>query len=135
MTTMKTLITSRNSLLTVLRSQSASILIALTIGAFSLASTPTTFGVIPAPDGGYPGGNTAEGDGALLHLTTGVDNTAVGEFTLLNNTIANDNTAIGVEALVDNFTGNNNTGVGAHALISNETGSNNTASGMNALFS
>jgi hypothetical protein len=74
MTTMKTLITSQNSLLTILRSRSASILVALTLGAFALASAPTTFGVVPAPDGGYPGGNTAEGDNALFSLTTGANN-------------------------------------------------------------
>ena len=27
--------------------------------------------VVPLPDGGYPGGNTAEGTKALLSLTTG----------------------------------------------------------------
>jgi hypothetical protein len=27
--------------------------------------------VVPPPDGGYPGGNTAEGTNALLSLTTG----------------------------------------------------------------
>ena len=37
MTTMKTLITSQNSLLTILRSRSASILVALTLGAFAAA--------------------------------------------------------------------------------------------------
>ena len=32
-----------------------------------------------APDGGYPGANTAEGDNALFNLTTrGIANTAVG---------------------------------------------------------
>ena len=66
MTAMKTLITSQNSLLTILRSRFASILVALTLGAFALASAPTAFGVVPAPDGGYPGGNTAEGDFALF---------------------------------------------------------------------
>jgi hypothetical protein len=34
--------------------------------------------VIPAPDGGYPGGNTAEGQTALFSLTSGTYNTAVG---------------------------------------------------------
>jgi hypothetical protein len=34
--------------------------------------------VNPPPDGGYPGGNTAEGQNALLNLTSGTYNTAVG---------------------------------------------------------
>ena len=34
--------------------------------------------VTPAPDGGYPNGNTAEGDGARQGLTTGPGNTAIG---------------------------------------------------------
>ena len=32
--------------------------------------------VSPAPDGGYPNNNTAEGTDALFNLTTGVGNTA-----------------------------------------------------------
>src|SRR5258708_29013220 len=48
------------------------------------------------PDGGYPGDNTAEGDNALLNLTTGLDNTAIGSQALLNNSTGNDNTANGV---------------------------------------
>lgn len=36
--------------------------------------------VVPAPDGGYPGFNTAEGQSALLNLTGGVGNTAIGRF-------------------------------------------------------
>jgi hypothetical protein len=34
--------------------------------------------VVPPPDGGYPGFNTAEGHNALFNLTTGVGNAAVG---------------------------------------------------------
>ena len=83
---MKTLITSHSSLLTILRSRSASILVALTLGAFALASASTAFGVVPAPDGGYPGGNTAEGTHALFNLTTGGSNTAIGEEALFSNT-------------------------------------------------
>ena len=64
MTAMKTIITC--SLLTIFRSRFTLILVALTLGAFALASVPTAFGVVPAPDGGYPGGNTAEGDGQRI---------------------------------------------------------------------
>src|SRR5205823_14828669 len=34
--------------------------------------------VMPAPDGGYPNQNTAEGEDALFHLTSGTTNTAIG---------------------------------------------------------
>ena len=36
-----------------------------------LVSGPKAKAVSPLPDGGYPGGNTAEGQNALLSLTTG----------------------------------------------------------------
>jgi hypothetical protein len=134
MTTMKTLITSQNSLLTILRSRSASILVALTLGAFALASASTAFGVVPAPDGGYPGGNTAEGTDALFNLTTGGSNTAIGEDALFSNTTGSNNTANGLAALLSNTTGNNNTASGFDALASNTTGLNNTATGFNALL-
>ena len=35
------------------------------------ALSPTARAVTPAPDGGYPNNNTAEGDNALFSLTTG----------------------------------------------------------------
>jgi hypothetical protein len=47
---------------------------------------PTMQAVSPAPDGGYPGGNTAEGQAALLSLTTGQGNTAAGWLSLRSNT-------------------------------------------------
>jgi len=133
MTTMKTLITSQNSLLTILRSRSASILVALTLGAFALASVPTAFGVVPAPDGSYPNGNTAEGGNALLDLTTGESNTAVGLDALSSDTTGSNNTAIGFAVLLNNTTSSNNTGNGFQALEFNMTGSNNTANGAAAL--
>ena len=42
------------------------------------AIAPLVRAVVPAPDGGYPGFNTAEGQNALFNLTTGVGNTATG---------------------------------------------------------
>jgi len=57
--------------------------------AFALASytlSPAVLAVTPAPDGGYPGGNTAEGQSALLILTTGRYNTAIGFLSLEINT-------------------------------------------------
>ncbi len=54
---MKILMTSHRFLLTILRSRSAIILIALALGAFALS--PRVRAVNPPPDGGYAGGNTA----------------------------------------------------------------------------
>src|SRR5947207_5891506 len=42
------------------------------------AAGPQAPAVSPAPDGGYPGNNTAEGTSALFSLTSGIDNTALG---------------------------------------------------------
>jgi hypothetical protein len=133
MTVMKTLITSQNSLLTILRSRSASILVALTLGAFAFASAPTAFGVVPAPDGSYPNGNTAEGGNALLDLTTGESNTAIGLDALSSDTTGSNNTATGFAVLLNNTTSSNNTGNGFQALEFNMTGSFNTATGAAAL--
>jgi hypothetical protein len=94
---------------------------------------PHAKAVVPPPDGGYPGGNTAEGQNALLSLTTGGFNTAVGYFSLSSDTTGNFNTAVGAGALLAN-TGDNNTAIGAAALLSNTTGINNTANGALALY-
>jgi hypothetical protein len=124
-------------------------IIALLLVCFGLLPM-NAFGVVPAPDGGYPGGNTAEGQDALFSLTSGTFNTAVGFFslraltdgdfntasgagTLLLNT-ADENTANGAGALLSNTTGAQNTGTGAFALFSNTEGEFNTATGANALF-
>jgi hypothetical protein len=96
---------------------------------------PRTQAVSPAPDGGYPGGNTAEGLNALLSLTTGTYNTAVGVFSLESNTTGKFNTAVGAGTLLENTAGDQNTATGAGALLSNTTGAFNTANGTFALFS
>jgi hypothetical protein len=87
----------------------------------------------PPPDGGYPNENTAEGNGALFSLTTGVWNTALGFKALTSNTIGRFNTATGDSALSSNTTGDFNTAVGTDALGSNTTGDGNTATGDAAL--
>jgi uncharacterized coiled-coil protein SlyX len=92
------------------------------------------FGVVPAPDGGYPGFNTAEGQNALLHLTSGAGNTAVGWFSLESVTTGSFNTGMGAGTLLFN-TADLNTAIGAGALLSNLSGVENTANGAFALFS
>ena len=64
----------------------AFLLIPLALACFAVS--PTAQGVVPAPDGGYPGGNTAEGDNALFSLDTsqGFNNTATGFDALFSNT-------------------------------------------------
>ena len=121
------------------------------LGLASVGVLPCVRAVDPPPDGGYPNQNTAEGDSALLSLTTGsgntaigfealfsnttgIDNTAEGNNALLSNTIGSVNTATGQQALQLNTTGSGNTATGVSALEGNTTGSNNTANGGYALF-
>ena len=123
-------------------------LIAFILSCIGLS--PKALAVVPAPDGGYPGRNTAEGDNALFTLTTGAANTAIGfdalalnstgdfntaegSSALLSNTIGFQNTATGVQALFSNTTGFHNAAAGFQALFSNTTGNHNTADGDNAL--
>ena len=95
--------------------------------------SPKILAVVPAPDGGYPGNNTAEGTNAVFSLTSGIDNTALGFEALFRNTTGNFNTAEGFGALFNNTSGTQNTATGVNALISNTTGSFNTANGVNTL--
>src|SRR4029077_7313847 len=99
-----------------------------------LALSPAVQAVNPAPDGGYPGGNTAEGQNALLSLTTGMHNTAVGYLSLKSDTTGSYNTAIGSGTLLSNAAARN-TAIGTFALLSNTSGGLNTANGALALFS
>jgi Chaperone of endosialidase len=119
------------------------------LGAFALL--PGAQAVVPPPDGGYAGFNTAEGQNALFNLTTGQANTAVGWFSLFSNAEASlntatgagallfntgdENTAFGAATLLFNTTGFNNTAVGTPALLNNTEGFTNTATGHNALYS
>jgi Chaperone of endosialidase len=125
------------------------ILTTIVLACFGLL--PGAQAVSPPPDGGYAGGNTAEGTNALLSRTTGTYNTAIGIFSLLSLTdgnfctsvgagallanTADENTATGAGALLSNSTGFGNTGNGAFALFNNTTGVQNTATGSHALFS
>ena len=127
----------------------ASLVVAFALACFVVL--PNASAVIPPPDGGYPGANTAEGQSALFSLTsgtfntavgwlslesvtTGTLNTAVGAGTLVLNT-ASENTATGAGALLSNTSGFDNTANGSFTLANNITGNNNTAVGSNALSS
>jgi len=116
------------------------LLIPLALACFRLLPGDA-FGVVPAPDGGYSGFNTAEGQNALFSLTTGVANTAAGWYSLFSNTDGSFNTGVGAGTLLfnvgDQNTGDgvNNTAIGAAALLFNTGGSLNTAVGAQALLS
>jgi hypothetical protein len=119
---------------TVIQPQKATPLFVISFLFACFAFSSAALAVSPPPDGGYPGGNTAEGQSALLHLSPqdGGFNTAVGAFSLWANVNGSFNTAVGAGAL-DLNTGHSNTAVGAAALLFNTTGSNNTANGVDAL--
>ena len=112
------------------------LLIPLALVLAWLALSPTARAVTPAPDGGYPYENTAEGTDALFSLIGGwVGNTAIGFDALYFNTTASYNTATGDYALYHNTTGDNNTANSVYALYFNTTGFDNTANGREALLS
>jgi hypothetical protein len=97
-------------------------LITLMLACSAILPGPKAFAVSPAPDGGYPGNNTAEGTSALLNLTSGISNTAIG-FAALVNTTGNYNTANGANAVRHNRSGAQNTGTGSRALEGTSSGS------------
>ncbi len=104
--------------------------ILLALGA--LAVVPMAQAVVPAPDGGYPGFNTAEGQNALFSRTTGVWNTALGGNSLYSNTTGSINTAVGLNALRHNVQGGSNTAVGVKALFANIGDTSNGAGFFNS---
>jgi hypothetical protein len=99
------------------------------------ALSPRLQAVNPPPDGGYPGGNTAEGNQALFSLNGGLYNTANGTQTLYSNTTGNANTATGYRSLFNATTAINSTGTGFEALYHMNNGGNSTATGYQALYS
>jgi uncharacterized coiled-coil protein SlyX len=107
------------------------LLIPLILVCFALS--PQMQALSPPPDGGYPNGNTAEGDSALSGLTGGFYNSAFGFLSLLSNADASFNTGVGAGTLLVN-TASENTATGAGALLSNTIGDQNTANGAFALF-
>src|SRR6476469_10404735 len=109
---MKTVIT--RSPIAVFRTKSALILTALALGILPLVQRSQA--VNPPPDGGYAGGNTAEGQNALLNLTTGGFNTAVGWLSLRSETTGSFNTAVGAATLFRKHA-NENTAIGIGALL------------------
>jgi len=87
----------------------------------------------PDPGGSLPTSNTADGQGALGSLTTGLYNSAFGFLSVLSLSDGNFDTGVGAGALLlDN--GGENTAVGAGALLSSTTGQDNCAVGAFALF-
>jgi hypothetical protein len=110
-------------------------LIHIAIGIVCVGLSPTAKALLPppAPDGGYPGANTAEGTDALFSLTSGIANTAVGQNALHDNTTGGFNVAIGSSALANNNTGSFNMAVGTDALRDNNANFN-LAIGFRVLF-
>src|SRR5436190_2095902 len=107
---------------------------AVALACFALL--PAAQAVVPAPDGAYPGFNTAQGGPtALGQAVPGVWNTAIGQFALnLDVSGGTGNTAVGLNALRANTLGDFNSALGVNALRFNVIGSNNTALGYQALF-
>src|SRR6266550_238730 len=119
------------------------------------------FGLLPRAqatdlDSVLPNGNTADGSGVLVSLTSGVWNSGFGFQVLNHDTAGKSNTATGVRALFSDTSGSNNIGhfntangyaalyrndadgntaTGYGALYNNTTGVQNTAFGLNALAS
>ena len=111
------------------------LLITLALLCFGLSPTAKALLPAPSPDGGYPGGNTAEGINALHDVNTavGINNTAVGANALTNNTTGAYNVGIGARALFSNITGSFNMAVGTEALTNN-TANYNMAIGFRVGF-
>jgi BclA C-terminal domain/Collagen triple helix repeat (20 copies) len=91
-------------------------------------------GEVEAPETALPGGNTADGAGALQNNTTGIWNSAFGDRALNQNTTGGANIAVGVKTLFNNTQGTHNVASGNLALFANTTGIGNVGSGYGALY-
>jgi len=132
---MKVIVSSARSPIGRLSFKSGFLFSLLLLVLVCFAVLPAALAVTPAPDGGYPGNNTAEGTSTLFSLTSGTNNTAVGFQALYHDTSGSNNTAVGMNALFNNTTGNFNLANGVQALVHNTGGSYNMANGIGALFS
>jgi hypothetical protein len=105
-------------------------LLLIPLVCFGLSPTAKALLPPPAPDGGYPGGNTAEGINALHDVNTavGINNTAVGLNALTNDTTGAYNVAVGSKALFSNTTGSFNMAIGTEALRDNNANLNSADS-------
>jgi len=99
-----------------------------------VVNTSTTFnlGGVPFGFGSYVNANAFVGFSGNL-TSTGAGNTANGEFALLDISSGSNNTADGYQALLSNATGSSNTANGVFAIWRNTAGSSNTASGYGTL--
>jgi hypothetical protein len=104
------------------------------LACFALCQQVQSATDIPEPkDDVVPVTNTADGQNALLSITSGIYNSAFGFDALLVLSDASFDTGVGAGALLlDN--GGTNTAVGAGALLNDVSGESNTAVGAFALF-
>jgi len=111
------------------------VLIPLALCCLALVQNMSAALPSPPPDGGYPGGNTAEGNNALFNVNTavGINNTAVGASALRDDTTGAYNVAVGSGALSSNTTCSFNMAIGAGALLNN-TANFNLAIGFRVGF-
>src|SRR6266403_311572 len=104
-----------------LKTTTPSLLVTLSLVCFGLSPTAKALLPAPSPDGGYPGGNTAEGINALHDVNTavGINNTAVGANAITHDTTGYSSVAVGSSALAGTTTGSFNMAVGTDALRDN----------------
>ncbi len=108
------------------------VLTLIVVGSLALCQHVQSATDTPDP-GAVPSSNTADGQGALASVTTGLYNSAFGFLSVLSLTDQSFDTGVGAGALLVDTTGTN-TAVGAGALLNNTSGFGNNAFGTFALF-